>query len=305
MATKDATVYKLNNDIQIPGVGLGTWQSKDQEVYDAVKTALKAGYKHIDTAWIYGNEEPVGRAIKDSGVDRKDIFVTTKLWATYHRTPEKNLDDSLKKLQLDYVDLYLMHWPIPFNPDAEDKTFPKKSDGSSDIDEDWTFIKTWEQMQKLPKEKVRAIGVSNFSSKQLEELLNASTTTVTPAANQVETHPYLPQKKLIDYCKSKGIIVQAYSPLGSTNSGLLEDNIIKRLADKYGVSGGQILISWALWRGTVVLPKSVTPHRVISNFETVQLTDQDGETINDIKTRKRFISPPWYDGKNLFHDGEE
>lgn len=299
MATKDTSVFQLNNGIEIPGVGLGTWQSKEQEVYDAVMTAIKAGYKHIDTAWIYGNEEVIGRAIKDSGVNRKDLFITTKLWGTYHRDPAKNLDESLKKLNLDYVDLYLMHWPTPFDPVAA-SPFPKDDKG---IDHEWSFVKTWELMQQLPKDKVKSIGVSNFSIKQLEELLNAPTTKEVPAANQIEAHPYLPQNKLLEYCKSKNIVVEAYSPLGSTNSGILEDQIIKRLAQKYSVSGAQILISWAIWRETVVLPKSVTPSRVISNFETVELSDKDGEEISNISTRKRFVTPPWPDN-NLFHDGD-
>ncbi|KAA8907640.1 hypothetical protein TRICI_004931 [Trichomonascus ciferrii] len=298
MATQDTTVLKLNNGVEIPALGLGTWQSTEQEGYDAVMAAIKAGYKHIDTAWLYGNEEVIGHAIKDSGVNREDLFITTKLWNCFHRDPVKNLDDSLTKLQLDYVDLYLMHFPTSFDPVAGNP-FPNDEHG---FDHDWNFLNTWELMQQLPKNKVKSIGVSNFSTMQLEELLNAPTTKELPVTNQVETHPYLPQNKLVEYCKAKNIVVEAYSPLGSTNSGIMDEPVIKQLAQKYSVSAAQILISWAIWRGTVVLPKSSTPSRITANLQTVKLSDEDGEAISSISTRKRFIPSPWPDN-NLFHDG--
>lgn len=309
-------VFKLNTGAKVPGVGLGTWLSTGQEAYDSVMTALKAGYRHIDTAWIYGNEEEVGKAIRDSGIKREELFITTKLWNTFHRDPATNLDQSLKMLGLDYVDLYLMHWPTAWRSsigevskadDREDKIFPKHDDGSFDFDTSWDFVKTWEQMQKISKEKAKAIGVSNFSTKQIEQLLDSPTTTITPAVNQVELHPYLPQDKLINFCSSKGILVVAYSPFGhDKNSGFEGEQIIKKLREKYSIATTQLLVSWALWRGTPVLPKSSDPSHVIKNFETVQLTDEDGEAIyNLIQTRKRFNNPPWNTGDNLFHDGEK
>lgn len=265
-------------------------------MYNAVLTALKSGYTHIDTAAAYGNEDVIGKAIKDSGVDRSKLFITTKLWCVDHRRPAEALEASLKRLGTDYVDLYLVHWPVPLNPNGNDPKFPTLPNGNRDIDLEWNFIKTWELMQKLDKSKARAIGVSNFSVKRIQELLAAPTTTVVPAANQVELHPLLPQKELLDECAKHNILVEAYSPLGSTDSPLLKDEVVTKIAKEHSVEPATILISWALWRGTVVLPKSVTPHRIESNFQVVELLDQQGEELEQLHKRqgvKRFINPNW------------
>ncbi|EMG49703.1 YPR1 putative reductase 1 [Candida maltosa Xu316] len=287
--------FTLNDGLKIPALALGTANSTGDEGYHAVLAALKAGYRHIDTASAYNSEEPVGRAIKDSGIPREEIFVTTKLWGDDHKNPEAALAKSLKTLGLDYVDLYLIHWPIPLTEEG-------KADPSEDLD----FVKTWAKFQKLVGKGTKSIGVSNFDIVNLEKLLSAESTTVVPAVNQVELHPSLPQHKLVEFNKSKGIVLEAYSPLGSKNTQLLDNAELKKIADRYGVSVANILISWSIWRGVVVLPKSNKPERVEANFKVVKLKDEDGEEINQLYKKigkKRYISPNW--GATIFHDEEE
>jgi len=288
-------VLKLNTGATIPAVGLGTWQSKPNEVAEAVYIALKAGYRHIDTAWVYDNENEVGEGIKKSGVPRSEIFITAKLWCTHQRKPEEALDRSLQNLGLEYVDLYLVHWPVPLNPHGNDPKFPKKEDGSRDHDLEWNYIKTWHELQKIPKSKARAIGVSNCSIPFITDLLADPLTTVVPATNQVELHPYLPQHELLEFAKSKGIILQAYSPLGSTASPLLTDEDILKIADKHHANPGQVLISWQVKRGVAVLPKSVHEQRIKDNFIKVDLDEEDFNVLNNLhnKISQRIIKPPW------------
>ncbi|EJS41723.1 gcy1p [Saccharomyces arboricola H-6] len=292
----------LNTGAQIPQVGLGTWQSKDNDAYRAVMAALKDGYRHIDTAAIYQNEDQVGQAIKDSGVPRAEIFVTTKLWCTQHHEPAKALDQSLNRLGLNYVDLYLMHWPVSLDAnsirDGNILSVPTKEDGSRAVDiTNWSFIKTWELMQELPKTgKTKAVGVSNFSINNLKDLLASQGNKLTPAANQVEIHPLLPQNELIEFCKSKKIIIEAYSPLGSTNAPLLREPVILEIAKKNNVQPGQVVISWHAQRGYVVLPKSVNPDRIKTNRNVFTLSDEDFEAINNIakeEGEKRVVHPNW------------
>ncbi|KAK5181873.1 H/ACA snoRNP pseudouridylase subunit, partial [Cryomyces antarcticus] len=173
------TLFPLNTGAKIPALGLGTWQSEPGQVKKAISHALSVGYKHIDCAYVYGNEDEVGAGLAEgfqSGIKREDLFVTTKLWCTYHSRVEENLDLSLKSLGLDYVDLYLMHWPVPMNPKGNHPNLPKHPDGSRDLDTSWSYIKTWKEMEKLVKTgKVKAIGVANFSVEYLEELLPDAT----------------------------------------------------------------------------------------------------------------------------------
>lgn len=305
---KCTTVFNLSNGSKIPAIGLGTWKAEDQEVYDSVLAALKAGYRHIDTASGYGNEEPIGRAIKASGVPRSEIFITTKLWSTFHNNPEEALRTSLKKLDTSYVDLYLMHWPIALNPNGSPANMPLKADGKRDILLDWSFVKTWTLMEPLvEKGLAKSIGVSNCSVKFLTELLSFPDLKIKPAANQVELHPYLPQNKLLAFAKANNIVLEAYSPLGSSDAPLLKDETLNAIGEKYGVSAATIAISWAVWRGTVVLPKSIKPSRIESNFEIVDLADEDGETLNNLYKKiggpKRFIHPAW-DPINPFGDDD-
>ncbi|CZT16667.1 probable aldehyde reductase [Ramularia collo-cygni] len=290
--------FTLNTGAKIPAVGLGTWQSPPGEVKAAVAHALKSGYRHIDAAFVYGNEKEVGEGLKeafDSGIKREEVFVTSKLWCTYHREPEKCLDEGLKRLGLEYVDLYLMHWPAPMNPDGNDPLAPKKPDGSRDMDTEWSHVQTWKELEKLLKTgKTKAIGVSNYSVKYLEELLPQAT--VVPAANQVENHPSLPQHELVDYCKSKGILVEAYSPLGSTGSPLFKMEGVQEVAKKHGVGAGTVLISYQVSRGNVVLPKSVTPSRIEENLKVVKLDAGDIKALDEIHKVHgvtRYVFPPF------------
>ena len=221
--------------------------------------------------------------------------MTTKLWNTYHRNVEEGLETSLKSLRLDYVDLYLMHWPVSMNPNGNHPLFPKLDNGERDIDWDRSHIDTYKDLEKLlDTGKAKAIGVCNYSVKYLEQLLPA--TTVVPAVNQIETHPYLPSTDIVDFCKSKGILLTAYSPLGSTGSPLFMEEGIQKVAKKHGISEGTALISYAVARGTAVIPKSVTPARIEKNLETVELDKEDVDALDAISKAKgvtRFVYPPF------------
>lgn len=294
--------FTLNTKAKIPAVALGTWKSKANDGYNSTLAALKAGYKHIDTAAIYLNEEEVGRAIKDSGVPRSELFITTKLWCTEHQHPKAALEKSLKRLGLEYVDLYIMHWPIALNPKnlpADDLlTVPRLADGRRDIDtKTWNFVKTWELMQELPATGLtRAVGVSNFSINNIKELLNSPGYKFAPAVNQVELHPYLPQFELQEFCESHGILMESYSPFGSDNAPNLKEQIVIDVAKKNNISPAQTIISWIVQRGIVVLPKSVSAARIASNYEICTLSDADMkelDNIHKVKGIKRGNSPDW------------
>ncbi|KAI5967818.1 uncharacterized protein KGF55_000050 [Candida pseudojiufengensis] len=283
--------YKLNNGVEIPAIGLGTWRSSPEDAYKATKLALENSYHHIDTASAYGNEEGVGKAIAESKIPREDIFVTTKLWNTDHDKVEEALDESLKKLKLDYVDLYLVHWPV--NTDSEDDEPTKHED----------YVETWKKLQKIYKEgkKVKAIGVSNFTEKKLQKLLDSEGVDVVPVINQIEAHPLLTQPQLVSYLKSKDIYITAYSPLGSDDSPLFKNETVIKIAEKNKVEPAQVLISWAVQRNSIVIPKSVHEERIKSNLETFTLSNEDFEALNEINEKdgpKRTNDP----GFNNYND---
>ncbi|KAK2608618.1 hypothetical protein QQS21_002847 [Conoideocrella luteorostrata] len=286
----------LNTGDKIPVVGLGTWQSKPNEVQTAVEAALKAGYRHIDTAAAYGNEKEVGAGIKASGVPRGDIWLTTKLNNPDQTRAAEALDESLKKLGTDYLDLYLMHWPAATDPKDDKKSVP-----------DWTFVDTWREMQKLVGTgKVRNIGVSNFGIKNLEILLGDASCKIVPAVNQIELHPCNPSPKLVAYNTSKGIHSTGYSCLGSTNSPLYTNETLLGIAKAKGKSPQQVLLLWGLQKGWSVIPKSVTPSRVQANFEVdgSGLTAEEVKSIDGIKERFKVCDDGWLPVKVFFGDDE-
>ncbi|KAM3470802.1 hypothetical protein MY8738_009599 [Beauveria namnaoensis] len=297
-----ATSFKLNTGKEIPSLGLGTWQSKPGEVQTAVSYALQNGYRLVDCAYCYGNEAEVGEGLKEAfaaGVERKDVFIMTKVWATYNTRVEACLDKSLKALGVDYVDMYLIHWPVLMNPNGNDDKFPTLPDGSRDILRHWKHTEAWPQMEALlATGKVRGIGVSNYSKKYLEELL--ASCTVVPAVNQIENHPSLPQQEIVDLCRARGIHVVAYSPLGSAGSPLLTAAPVVAIAERRGVSPATVLLSYHVARGATVLAKSVTTARIKANADIVKLDEEDMEQLRkyseDLTAKgelKRYVYPPF------------
>ncbi|KAH8110038.1 Aldo/keto reductase [Phellopilus nigrolimitatus] len=279
--------FKLNSGAEIPAIGLGTWKSTPEEVVEAVRYALVEGYRHIDGAWGYQNEKYVGEGIRKSGVPRSEIFITSKLWSTYHSRVEEAADQSLADLGVDYLDLYLVHWPVPLNPNGNHPSFPTLPDGTRDVDYSWSIADTWKQMEELVKKgKVKSIGVSNFSEKKLEEIL--PTATIIPAVDQLEIHLYNPQHKLLTYLKSKGIQPQAYSPLGSTGSPLFSDELVTEFAAKYKAQPAHILLAWLVARNISNLVDTLS---VLPKLEKADLERLDG--VAGAGKQKRFITPPW------------
>ncbi|KAH7411110.1 protein GCY [Cadophora sp. MPI-SDFR-AT-0126] len=289
------THFKLNTGAEIPAVGLGTWKSEKGEVRKAVAYALKSGYRHIDAALIYGNENEVGQGIKDSGIPRSEIFVTSKLWNTHQDNVKEGLQQSLDALGLDYLDLYLVHWPVRLVANETSALLPTNPDGSRSVDRTWDQSETWRQMEEVyASGKVRAIGVANWSIPYLEEL--KKTWKVVPAMNQVELHPLLPQHELREYCEGLGILLEAYSPLGSTGAPIMSEPAIQEIATKNGVSAATVLISYHVCKGVAVLPKSVTEKRIDSNKEVVALSKEDLAVLDGLAANgkaKRLNTPLW------------
>lgn len=269
---KNVPLWTLNNGVEIPATGYGVFKVKEgDEVFRSVLEALEAGYRLIDTAAIYGNEEGVGRAIKASGLKREEIFLTTKLWNTdqgYDKAFEA-FETSLKKLDTDYVDLYLVHWP------GKDK-----------------YVESYKALEKLYQDKrVRAIGVCNFHIHHLEKLLEE--TTIVPAMNQIELHPLMNQEEIRTFCKEKGIQVEAWGPLMQGKADL-EAPLLVELSKKYKKSPAQIILRWHVQHGVLAIPKSVTPSRIRENIDLFdfELTSEDMAKIDGMNENKRLSADP-------------
>jgi alcohol dehydrogenase (NADP+) len=295
--------FTLNDGNVVPAFGLGTWKSKPGEVAEAVKEALNVGYRHIDAAWIYKNESEVGQGIracvKADILNREDLFVTSKLWNSFHAPEdvEKGCQETLTALGLEYLDLYLMHWPVAFKPDRPEHSASEDFWSLTEL----PISKTFEAMLKLQdKGLVKSVGVSNCGISRLEQLIAESG--VTPAMNQVELHPYNPQNELLQYCEEKGIRLTAYSPLGSGDRPdsmkqkgeppLLENEVVKSTAEKEGITPAQLLIAWAIDRGTVVIPKSTSAQRIAENFAAAshQLSPEARSALEGIDIRHRYVT---------------
>ncbi|KAL4924552.1 aldo/keto reductase [Aspergillus undulatus] len=300
--------FKLNTGYNIPAVGLGTWQSKPNEVKEAVTSALKIGYCHIDAAAVYGNEREVGNGIKASGIPREEIFLTSKLWNTHHdpENVEAAVDQSLADLQTDYLDLYLIHWPVAFRHSTTTVQPVDEKTGLIDVI-DVPIKDTWAALEALvTKGKIRSIGVSNFTRAKIEELLKTAKLPV--SVNQIEAHPYLQQRDLLEWSKEKGILITGYSPLGNNIYNIprtVDDPLVISLAKSLNKDPAQVLISWAVQRGTAVLPKSVTPSRIQSNFEDFILPEDAFQAIQSLERHQRMNFPARL-GVDIFGEvGEE
>ena len=307
----------FKNGDKLPILGLGTWKSKPGEVSQAVYWAIEAGYRHIDCAAVYQNEneagEGIAKAISKGLVKREELFVTSKLWNNSHKKDQvlPALQKSLSDLKLDYVDLYLIHWPIAFKAGVG---FPKERDDFYTYEE-VSITETWEAMQKVKEQGLaKHIGVSNFNQDKLSEILSVGGQQ--PEMNQVEMQPYLPQEGLVRFCTEHGILMTAYSPLGSPDSRverhekdpkLLEDPVIKEIANKHKVGTGQVLIAWSVARDIAVIPKSVNQERIIGNLAAakIHLDDHDMMELRDIGISHRFIDGSFFTGDNSPYESSD
>lgn len=300
-------IHRFSNGDTMAMLGLGTWKSAPGEVYTAVKEAIRLGYRHIDCAAIYGNEHEVGRALaecfSDGTVKREELWITSKLWNDKHAQEDviPALQKTLSDLRLDDLDLYLVHWPVALKKGV---TFPRSGQDMLSLDAA-PLSATWKGMEDAVAKKLcRHIGVSNFGIRKLLDL--SATAKIKPEVNQIELHPYLPQRELVETCVAQGVHVTAYSPLGSPDRPaglkkadapvLLEDPIITEIAKEKGITPAQVLLAWALARNTSVIPKSVNPERMRQNLAaaSITLTDEDLLRIAGIDRNERYVAATFW-----------
>lgn len=297
----------LNTDYKMPLIGLGTWNAAEEKVYQAVRWAIKAGCQYVDCAAVYDNEETVGQALHDAvaegDIERKNLFVASKLWNTAHKPADVRpaLEQSLKNLQTDYLDLYSLHWPVAENPlNGETLDIPPEE--------------TWREMEKARNDGlVRSVGVANFTQKKLKDLIDKSE--IVPAVNQVEIHPYLAQNELVEFCRKNGIVVAACAPLGESGDdmgtkegapSLPSDPVVIEIAGKNSITVAQVLIAWGLKRGLVEIPSSVLFDRIDEYLGAlnVVLDDDDMKRLNSIGKTFRFITGKDVTGAEHVFDDE-
>jgi len=282
----------LNNGRSIPALGFGTLIPDPAVTITATKGALEAGFRHFDCAERYRNEREVGQALQEGlaggGVARGDIFVTTKLWNSNHRPErvEPAFEASLERLRLNYIDLYLIHTPFAFQPGDEQD--PRDQDGNVIYDRDVTLLDTWRALESLfDHGKCGAIGLSDIGLEEVKAIYEAAR--IKPAVVQVESHPYLPETELLDFCKEKGIVFLAFAPVGhGMKPGLLEDPVITGIAARVGKTPGQVLLAWAVQRGTALLTTPKSAARAKENFDISPLPQDAFDEINRIQTRQRL-----------------
>lgn len=303
-----SSTFTLNNGVKMPGLGFGTFANEGAkgESYQAVIKALEVGYRHLDCAAFYQNEEEVGDAIRDfikqnpTKLKREDLFICTKVWNHMHKPEDVkySFNESLRKLGLEYIDLFLVHWPIAAER-TDDYQVKIGSDGKYIINKELTENPepTWRAMEELyESKKARAIGVSNWTIEGLKKLQTFAK--VKPTVNQIEIHPFLPNEELVKYCLDNDVLPEAYSPLGSQNQvpttgeKVRTNKTLNEVADRSGLTLAQVLLAWGLRRGYAVLPKSSTPSRIESNFQVPQLSDADFEAVNNVAKGRhtRFVN---------------
>ncbi|MFH4977679.1 hypothetical protein AB6A40_004388 [Gnathostoma spinigerum] len=293
---------ELNSGYSLPLVGLGTWMSEPDKVGNAVEIAIRSGYRHIDCAFAYLNQEEIGegieRCIKKGLVERKDLFITTKIWNTYHsaKKTRENFKKCMCDLRLDYLDLLLIHWPQGYQEGGE--VFPKAGESDKMLYSDVDYLETWKTMEQFVKEKkVHSIGLSNFNHKQIERICAEGS--IKPAVLQIEFHPYFQQRKLREFCDRLGIAVMAYSPLGNmknpfrkkTDPCIMEDPVLIGIGKKYGKTSAQVVLRWIVQQKVLCIPKSISEERIKENINVFDfsLTDEEMTAIDNLDRNWRTI----------------
>ncbi|KAG0433804.1 Aldose reductase [Dictyocoela muelleri] len=287
----------LSNGNKMPSVGLGTWQITGDSARKTIETALKLGYRHIDTSHVYENEKEIGEAISSSGVNRNELFIVSKLENSYHDNPEEGLNKTLSDLKIDYLDLYLIHWPVTFANDNGKTLY----ENEKPILKPFEPEKVWKKMELLVDSgKVKSIGVCNFGKTNLKRVLNCCR--IKPVVEQIEFHPYFQQREIVDFCHNNDIQVVAYSPLGSYKEDgpvLKNDNLISEIAKNMNCTTSQVILSWIRSQNICVVPRSKSEMHLKENMEYIKLDLSDIERINNIGINVRYIDHPDF-GPNRF-----